>query len=356
MGNLFRTLLLLITVLAGAVLYSFHYQSNLIERIDGRLQRQVAAPYQKEFEAIQALELPDEIPVAVERLENALDELDDVQVKDKLFTVWRSMTGLLSQHYQALGEDPSTIELLRAGLDRDPRNLEFRSELATVLIRVGTPETLLEAREHLQFFQTRFPFRTLEGVLRLQLAVKLKDGKAIADAMASVQVRGRAALMTRWQAFLFSPTKNVENSTYVSAVADSSGDLVRLEITLDVPEGGVSRFRLDPPGDVAGYLFDWGVCLRDVEGNEIFSESKKWTGMIRSQLLDDGSVELSGKRDPQLVLRFGETFAFTGPATVECWFRPEPRIPAGVAAALQDPGVRAEYEQQRAILIQGGSN
>ncbi len=354
MGNLVRSILLLLTIAAAVVAGIYHYKADLIDSADWHFQHWYVEPFQDELEAVQELEIPEESEQAIDRLEVALKDLRSTRIGDNRFSVWRQMTRLLGTHYSAIGRDVDCIRILLEALKLDPNNLELRADLVRALIRVGSPESLSVAKRHLGFLTQRFPNWSLCGDLAMAFAVEARDGAALAKALEMFQRNQRAELLKDWQVFLFPEEGKHTASALEHATQDGDDSLARLVIETDVPEGGISRLRLDPPSNQFGTVRDWSLSVKDSEGREIVSRLTAWSSQQRVEFMEDGAVRLVGKGDPQLVLVLATPLEVAATVQVEFLFRPESNLPEDVRLVLEDESVRKDFEAY--FAKQGGGN
>ncbi|MFT5197438.1 MAG: hypothetical protein ACI87O_000077 [Planctomycetota bacterium] len=354
MGKIIRIVLLLFVILAGVTVAVFRYKQAFLGKVDTQLQYWYKKPYQDEHNAIKELPMPAGRDEAVRRLEESLDDLEGTRLGDNRFPIWRSMTQMLSDHYMELGAHDKAAKLLKKALKIDPNNLEMRSDLVSSLASIGTIDSLKSAQEHLDFIGYRFPNWSVVAGLELELALQAHDGKAIASALQKSKAHVREELMDNWQVFLFPSNGAHVGSPLVKAVQDQEGELVRAKFELEAPEGGLARFRLDPPTKQSGIVRDWGVVLRDGNGQELVRETARWASALRTDVHADGALQLTGKADPQWILTFNEPLDSTPSLTVEFWFRPDSSVPTKVEEALLDPQVREDFNAQMAKIHGSG--
>ncbi len=354
MGNLIRTILLLLTIAAAVVGGVFRYQPRFLGRVDRKLQNLHKIGFDREYDAVKALSMPQGRGEAVSRLEAALADLEGTRLGDNRFPAWRSMTGLLASHYSELGDDVQVRDLLVGALQVDPNNLDFRPQLIRALIRMGGAEDMEHARANFAFLQKRFPRWSLVAHLEMELAIKGKDGAMMAQAYLRSRDQGRRELLNNWQVFLFPKDGAHTRTDLINAVLDNDGLLARAHFEVVVPEGGVARLRLDPPTGQRGTIRDWGVTLSDASGVELHRETGKWSSVVRTSVLDDGAMRLIGGKDPQWNLSLADPLQVNSKLHVELWFNPTAEVPQGLEAALQDSKIRSDFEAKLAELKDKG--
>ncbi len=344
MGNLLRLMLLLLTLAAVVVAGIVHYRGDLVDGADRRFQRWFVQSFKDELQAVEAMEMPGGRDEAIGRLQQALGDLESTRLGDNRFPIWRQMTELLGSHFAESGKDEDAIRLFLGALELDPNNMEFRASLIRALIRLGSTESLESAEHHLAFIEERFPEWSLCKELAMTSAIGTRNGTEIAMALEVYQAHQLAEMLDNWQVFLFPHGGKLIATDLVRAVKDPDGPHFRLKFEAAVPEGGLAKFRLDPPSSQFGLVQDWGLAVKSPDGSEMLKGPFTWSAVKGAEVLENGSIRLVGKKDPQFVLSFKEPKHVSSVVEVEFWFRPGHEVPDEIRTLLEDDSIRLDFE------------
>ena len=234
------------------------------------------------------------------KIQTVLKTAKGIQLGDRRMPYWRALTIRAADNWIAAGEAVEAVQSLRAGLEVDPRNIEFRRRMASALIEVGDPESLRLAELELDYILERFPESHAARVVQARLARAQGNVHTGARIIWSGRVATGQSLANRWQAFVFGAEQPAQRTSFTRLEPlDSSGRFQALFAFEALPEA-IRRLRVDPPPDAQGTCSAVRWRWTDPAGQVRWETEGPWVGANDLEVDSAGAWVLNGQADPRV--------------------------------------------------------